>query len=80
MCLLPVIRTRVRGISEVIDKFKSPTFQPKNPFIYARILQDFVRKNLNYEITNMASQIFSYKASGDGHRKIHENSLVNFRI
>jgi glycosyltransferase involved in cell wall biosynthesis len=80
MCGVPVIGTKVGGISEVLDKFKLPTFEPKNPSSLARALQDFVHKNLNYEITNMASQVFSYKASSDGHREIYENSLANFKI
>ena len=80
MCGVPVIGTKVGGISEVLDKFKLPTFEPRNPSSLARALQDFVHKNLNYEITNMASQIFSYQTSSDGHRKIYENALVNFKI
>ena len=80
MCGVPVIGTKVGGISEVLDKFKLPTFEPKNPSSLAEALQDFVYKKLNYEITNIASQVFSFKASSDGHREIYENSLVNFKI
>jgi hypothetical protein len=75
-----VIGTKVGGISEILDEFKLPTFEPKNPSSLVRALQVFVHNNLNFEITNMASQVFSYKSSSDGHRKIYENSLANFKI
>jgi glycosyltransferase involved in cell wall biosynthesis len=80
MCGVPVIGTKVGGISEILDEFKLPTFEPKNPSSLVRALQVFVHNNLNFEITNMASQVFSYKSSSDGHRKIYENSLANFKI
>ncbi len=72
MCGVPVLGSRVGGVSETLHEFGLPTFESENVLDLATQILNFTPLKLSEEVMKQVMKKYAYETSASKHRQLYE--------
>lgn len=73
MCGIPVLGSRIGGITETLDEFKLPSFVTEDALDLAQQIIQFMPMRFSEAVVKQIKKKYSYEASAREHKLIYEN-------
>jgi len=79
-CGVPVIGSRVGGISEILSSYGLPSFLVNDFAELSELLINFKNLNKSFDFYHKARRDFSYETSGNAHLKLYEEHINKYHL